>query len=588
MEIKPGYRRQFDHVLQEDIFIPPAIDLEIVPHTLSPLFNSGEEGQLTLKHLAAELQSDNLSLTPELINLVQQASRVSLYFFLKYIAGAYGPYADITDHLHAEVCNFRQRQLQAGARSAVFLPRSFYKSTICTHGANGWELLRDPNLRIGLIASNQGMAEQFMNPTKMIFEDNPLFEALFPDYCPRKSAEGKVTEKGWSSSMITLPNRSISMDNPSIKCMGAGGSVAGNHVDLLSVDDLVSEKELDSARGATSEMIKKGQWFSSNQDTLLISPRTSRVFLAATRYSVNDPYEDIFTEIKTMYGYWDELPYDVNKSTGVWDVYYRMAIERDEYVFPEKVGKVELDRIKKKDLWKYYTQYLNNPHSAMVNEFQSYGVKECQMEHTFDRGFVIHHPGGTIPLGDCMCTIGLDPAASETRRSARTSRTAIVVQAKDCNENRFYIDGSVGYMAPTEIYDEIFRLYKKYKGYIRATHIEAHGGFKIIWNSIIAEEQKRQVFLGRRRISPLPDKDAKLRDFVQPLLHNGKIYAAKPILKYIEDEISVFPGGHLRDTLDAMEIADRGVAAPRNLEAAIEAKREATNARAHISNRAGY
>ncbi len=566
--------------------VPPSVGLEIVGHPNAPLFSTGAEGLETLSQLASDLQSPNFQFTTESLDLIRQASLVSLYFFLKYVAGAFGPYGDLTDHLHVDVCNFRQRQLHAGARGAVFLPRSMYKSTVCTHGAITWELIRDPNLRIGLCASNIDMAEQFMTPVRMNFEDNPLIEAIFPEHCPRKGERGNVLEKIWNSQRIVLPNRTLRMPEPSVKCLGAGGSVAGNHFDLLSVDDLVSEKELDSERSASADMVKKGQWFSTNQDTLLISPRKSRVFLAATRYAVDDPYEDLFTEVRNAIGYWDELPYEVNESTGIWDIYYRMAIEKDLPIFPEKVGQAELNRMAVKDPWKYYTQYLNNPYAANVSEFSSYNIKDCAVDFdNYDGYRIVWYESGehhSIDLKDCEVTIGLDPAASETRVSNKTSRSAIVVRARDAQDRRFYIDGSVGYYAPTKIYDEIFRLYRKWRGYVNNTKIEAHGGFKIIWNALVEEQAKRQIFLGLRRIKPLPDKDAKLREFLQPLLEYGRVYVAEPIAGYIREELTVFPGGTKRDVMDAMEIADRDSARP-----AVQQRIASTHHR-RSGNRAGY
>lgn len=591
-QLASGYRLQWDETLERDILVPPAVPLEFIPHPSAPLFSSGLEGQQTMDQLVAELQSPNFTLTPEIVDLLQQASYVSLYFFLKYIAGAYGPYGDLTDHLHVEVCNYRQRMLHAGARGAVFLPRSFYKSTVCTHGAIAWELLRDPNLRVGLAASNMDMAEQFMTPARLIYEDNPLVEALFPDHCPKKGEKGNILAKKWNSHQVVMPNRKIHSDNPSIKCVGAGGAIAGNHFDLLSVDDLVSEKELDSERGAGADMIKKGQWFSTNQDTCLVSPRRSRVFVAATRYSLDDPYEDIFTELKSQHGYWDEIPYEVNQESGIWDVYYRMAIERDEYVFPEKVGKEELDRIREKDPWKYYTQYLNNPHSAQVSDFQDYNVHKCELDFTNEKGYtILVNRGNTteeIPLANCEVNIGLDPAASETKVSNRVSRSAIVVKARDHKDRHFYIDGAVGYMAPTVMYDNIFRLYKKYRAYVKSTNIEAHGAFKIVWNSIRELQVERQTFIGMRRIAPLPNKDAKLRDFLQPLLEFNLVYACPPVFSFIEAEIKAFPGGILKDTLDAMEIAERDSVRPMDAEEQNYQNGRERAYRGRIRSRAGY
>ena len=68
---------------------------------------------------------------------------VSLFFFLKYIAGSAGPYNEINEDLHLEMCNFRQSDycMNPGAHAACFVPRGFLKSTIMTHGGATWELL---------------------------------------------------------------------------------------------------------------------------------------------------------------------------------------------------------------------------------------------------------------------------------------------------------------------------------------------------------------------------------------------------------------------------------------------------------------
>ena len=562
--VADGWRPTWDETFEEYLMLPPAVEMEFIPHPDAPLFNNGDEGRATMAHLINEVTSDNFHPTPEVLELLRQASLVSLYFFLKYIAGAYGPYGDLSDHLHVEVANFRQRMLHAGARGAVFLPRSFYKSTVCTHGAIAWELLRDPNLRVGLVASNSDMAEQFMGPAKMVFEANPLVEILFPDHCPAKGENGNVIEKVWNNRRIVMPNRTIQMPEPSIKTLGAGGSAAGNHFDLLSVDDLVSEKELDSDRGVGADMVKKSQWFSTNQDTLLISPKKSRVFLSATRYAVNDPYDQVFSELRKKTGYWDELPYKINTEIGLWDVYYRMAIEKDRYIFPEKMGKKELDRIYKKDQWAYFTQYLNNPFSAAATEFIQYPIKECTLDNTTGRGITIHffHNGEheTVNLRDCEVTIGVDPAASEKKASNKTSRTAIIVRARDHLDRHFYIDGAVGYFSPREFYTNIFGLAGKYRDYIRSTNFEVQAAFKFVFNTLVEmqnDHKENRPKLRLRKITPLPDKDGKIRNFLQPLLEMGLMYATPMISKPIKEELEVFPGGTKRDTLDAMELADR-------------------------------
>lgn len=558
--LSKGWREWTDPDLQETILIPPPVPMQFVAHPLAPNLSDPTIREDILKDFMSEMESDPATWGQETFQLVREASLTSMWFFLKYVAGAFGPYNGLTDHIHMDICNFRQRMLQPGARGAIFIPRSFYKSTIVSHGADTWELLRDPNLRIGIVASKTEMAEQFMSNIQRNFDSNPLIEYLFPDHCPDKGEKGNVLQKPWNSQMMLMPNRTRNMPEPSVKTMGAGGNTQGNHFDLLNADDLIGEAQLDSSRGSSQEMFKIGNWFSSNKDTLLISPKKSRVFVAATRYGVDDIYEEMYQDCKEQLGYWDELPHKTNPD-GEWTIYHRMAEERGQLIFPEKVDQKFLDRIKERDQWKYYTQYLNNPYSAQQTEFADYTVRECEVDFSVSSGYKILYQlgpqGVSIPLEKCKVYLGIDPAASEKKTSNTTSRSAIVVLARDDKGNRFVIDGSVGYYDPVKFYDEIFRLYSKYKNYVDATYMESGGPFRFVYNTLVAEQRKRNTWLGLRKVTPLPDKDGKLRNYIQPILEKNYLFAAKPIRKYLAEELTVFPGGNKRDTMDALEVADR-------------------------------
>lgn len=553
-------RKWYNETLQREITIPDPVALEFVPDVKAPIYNEVDDKELIMQHLTNELSSPNFHLNEEIIELIRQTSYVSLWFFLKYIAGYSGPYADLTDHLHVDMCNYRQKMLTPGIKGAAFIPRSMYKTTIFSHGANAWELLRDPNLRIGMVGSVTTMAEQNMHQTQRTFDSNKLIEEIFPEYVPAKGLKGNIMQRRWNDVEMVMPNRTIDMPEPSIKCIGAMASAQGNHFDLMCADDLVGEKQLSSDHSSSEEMYKIGNWFLSNQDTLLVSPLTSRVFLSATRYSLDDAYEVIMENIKEQYGYWDEIMYDINEH-GYWHVYYRMAIERDELIFPEKVDKEFLTRLKKVNPWSYFTQYLNNPHDAQAAEFSEYQVRKCWLDYSRTRGYSICFSKGRapveLPLSQCEVIIGVDPAASEKRMSIRTSRSAVVVIARDRDDNRYYIDGSVGYYEPTKLLDEIFRLYKKYKQYVRMTAVEAAGAFKMFYSLLGIEQRRRGEYIGLRPIQALPDKDAKIRNFIQPLLDRGQVYVTGTIGEYIEEEIMTFPGGMKKDLLDAMEIGNR-------------------------------
>ena len=590
--ISEGWRPWYDEILDETILLAPPVELEFVQHPKAPLFQDPEKGRLIILKLVSDMATNpDFQFTEEVLEIYRQASLVSLWFFLKYVAGQYGPYDGLNDSLHIDMCNYRQRQLHPGARGAFFIFRSGFKSTIATHGANAWEILRDPQIRIGMISSKVEMAEMFMHSTMRIFDSNPLMFLLFPHYCPARNEDGQIKNgKQWTNKSFTTPARSGTLPEPTMKCAGAAGSAQGIHCDLLCVDDIVGEKQLNAFHDANDEMVKIDNWMRNNSETLLISPKYSRVFLAATRYSLSDPYEKIMWSAHEHIGCWDNVPYTINPE-GVWSVYYRQAVEHDRLTFPEKITFAFLERLKQDTYWGYITQYMNNAHAAELSEFAEYNIKEAAIDFQTGRGCSITYQKEGQPftqdLGHCEVYIGVDPAASETRTSAQTSRTAIVVQARDAFDNRIYIDGAVGYFSPTQFYNHLFRLYNKYAVYIEGTNFESGGPFKFVYNSLLEEQTKRGKYLGLRKLPPLPNKNGKIRNFLQPLLEHGQIYACKPIDSYIRDEVRVFPGGYMKDTLDAMELADRFSIKPLSAKELEELEREKSY-RSKIRNRAGY
>ena len=81
---------------------------DIQPHSKAPVFSLDSNPQLVFDQLFAEFTSQNFSPTQQVFELFRQASLVNLYFFLTVVCAASGPYDQLTDHLHLDMCNFRQ------------------------------------------------------------------------------------------------------------------------------------------------------------------------------------------------------------------------------------------------------------------------------------------------------------------------------------------------------------------------------------------------------------------------------------------------------------------------------------------------
>ncbi len=529
-----------------------APDLLISGHAQAPLF-SGPDRNVVLKQVLNEVASGNFDSREAFVGVFRQAGLVNLWFFLKYIAGYSGAYNKLTRYLHVEMCNFRQGNLAPGSRDACFVPRSSYKSTCNTHGAHAWEIVREPEIRVGLFSSVAERAKEWFSQTQKIFEDNALFAELYPEFVPRLDKGSR-----WTANEMVVPCRQKAYPEANLKWFTAGGSTQGIHVDLATFDDLVGDNMLNADHGATADMISMGNWFKTNRNTLLQNPVTSRVFLSATRYGIDDPYEDVMLNSRVHTGYWDEVEQHYPVVPGSeWRTYYRMAEQFDQSIFPEAYPIEFLRRIEASDPWTYNTQYKNYPLNAGAVEFAHYHVGGFDLEYDASRGYTIVVPnsGECVALADCDLIQAVDPAGSEKFVSVRTSRTSHVVLARDCKNRKFILEIHAGFVPTTRWFDWIFQTKDKYAEWLRKTYVEQQAGFKALTSIIQKEQKDRGKSLSHEAIPALGDKIVTIRNILQPELEKGLLFVNEAYRKELDVELKSFPASSRRDVLDALKIA---------------------------------
>ena len=129
------------------------IQFDILPHEKAPLFKNFNDASAIIAQLINDQTSDTPSKGSEVFQYIRQAGFVNLWFFLKFIASATGPYKFLNEGVHLDLANFRQSEhcMAPGASAAIVLPRGFAKTTIATHGGAAWEALRNPNIRIRIV-----------------------------------------------------------------------------------------------------------------------------------------------------------------------------------------------------------------------------------------------------------------------------------------------------------------------------------------------------------------------------------------------------------------------------------------------------
>lgn len=531
-------------------------DLQIAHHPKAPLFEHESDSQLVLRQLMDELSSGRFPTTDEFQALFRQAGLVSLWFYLKFIAGFDGPYDLLNTSLHVDMCNFRQLVATTpGIKAAMLLPRASLKTTIVTHGPNGWELLRNPNLRIGCTSQIADRAISFVQTTIRTFTKNEFHQWLYPEY----------VKENRSDIEMTLENRTRRYPEPNLQAITAGGSTQGGHVDLFNPDDIVGEDMLNADHQSGAEMLRMTNWLYSNLKALVVSWKQSRVCLAGTRYSVDDPYERLSKESSQHFGNWQEIeeyyPVDPN---GDWTTYYRPALEYDSSgkrysINPDAYSVSDIEKLLETDPWLANSQYMNNPISAGIAEWSTYEVKDFfidydDIEETLFLCFTEDHVQKRVDIRHCDVVLAGDPSGGATHASLNSSRASAVLTAKDANGRYFILEAEAAFIEPTKFFDLLFNYKRKYDRYVRSTYVETQAGFKSFISILRKEQQLRGEFLNFLGIPALGNKETTIRNIIQPVLAAGKLFVRADLRGKVMEEVRVFPSKKM-DLLDALKIA---------------------------------
>ena len=520
-----------------------ADSLQISRHPKAPEFNDLKEARKLMLQIYNEATSPNFNPNNEARDLIRQFAMVNLWFMVKVVCGYSGPYNKINEDLHLDMANWRQSDacMERGARGAGFIFRGGYKSTIWGHGSIPWEVVRNPNISIRYSSSRIDKAETFVACAKDVFTGNDFFAWLFPEFVISRSKGG-----------FTTPARTRTQASPTVKPGSTGGASAGDHHNLHIGDDLIDEQDLNAENMSTIEMERKIEWFKKTEVPLLISPTEDRYLLFGTRYAIDDLYSIPWDNCRKLEGY-TNVDCDLNPKNK-WSIYYRKVIEDGVEVLPELLSEAFMEEMMERDPWTAMTQYFNDPHESGLTEFSQVEVPKCEVYLTPDQPY-IRLPNGDIRyFRDMNIALALDPAFTYRGVSAKTSRTGIVVGAKDHKDKVYLLDVRAGYFKIDKTFDIIFELIQKFKGHIRCVLIESNAQQKILEDLLIEERKKRGIHISIRPEAATTDKDARIRSTLGSYLAREALFIGKGHSIDFMDELRSFPmAKYKKDVLDASE-----------------------------------
>lgn len=354
----------------------------------------------------------------------------SFYFFCKVVLG----YGLLNEDNHKRICNPLQSRLKVTPirhYSALHLhPRETFKSTVMSVGLPMWLLVKNPNLSILLGNKAYGNACKFLGEIKGHYEDNILFRKLFSDWV------GPV----WSGSEIVVSKRNrVGIKEASIAAIGIGMSMASVHYDIGIFDDIVNEKDRDSA----AEREKSINFF---KDAVDLVKRDGIKIVAGTRWHPQDAYGYIENELNPQLRKADLPQYDIHITRA------RDPEGKPNWkVLPDKV-------LKQKEIEKgavvYAANYMNNPLPSEATIFAEEKMTFFEMSDLDWRKLPIHgfnDPGLGDAKTNCFSPILTAAIDYESEESQELKKPILYI-----------IDADVKRRALSKMYDVVLSKHEVY------------------------------------------------------------------------------------------------------------------------------
>ncbi len=166
--------------------------------------------------------------------------------------------------------------------------REGYKSTIITFAGIIQEIIRDPEITIGIFSHTKPVARKFMLQIKQELEANRELQAVYPDIF---YAEPTRESSKWSEEKGIVVKRQGNPKEATVEAHGlVDGQPTGAHFKLRVYDDVVTRESV-----STPDQVKKTTEAWELSDNLGARSETGkmRAWHVGTRYSFGDTYNDI-------------------------------------------------------------------------------------------------------------------------------------------------------------------------------------------------------------------------------------------------------------------------------------------------------
>lgn len=194
-----------------------------------------------LAGLLASCQATNPPKSPDPI--IREWARNDLFFLLVYVLGR----RDADNDWVFERC----REVEQSPNGHLDLwARGHYKSTIITFALTIQDILRDPEITVGIFSHTRPIAKAFLRQIKREFETNTELQRLFSDILYERPA---TESPKWSEDEGIVVKRKGNPKESTVEAWGlVDGQPTSKHYRLRVYDDVVTRESV-----TTPEMMAK-------------------------------------------------------------------------------------------------------------------------------------------------------------------------------------------------------------------------------------------------------------------------------------------------------------------------------------------
>ena len=143
---------------------------------------------------------------------------------------------DINISLHKDLASWTIENKKK--RRLILIPRGHLKSSLITVGYALWKIAQNPEVRILISNATYSMATNFLYQIKNVLQRNEKFKELFGDFAEEADS--------WRENQIIISKQGWRAKEPTITVYGVGGSLTGQHYDIILLDDVVNRDTITS------------------------------------------------------------------------------------------------------------------------------------------------------------------------------------------------------------------------------------------------------------------------------------------------------------------------------------------------------